>query len=190
MHATDDLVVVQLHHRVPVIDDLREIGERQAPEHDPRLELPALAFGADFSDDAIQLDAVPGPLQDELRVVLLAVLIPRHLCARRSVVTFSARRSMRCRSVDVCACGMTNVDKGSMALVESRVVRGQDFNRRRIVHINGSSIDVGDRQRRPLAGLGDRLFADMRRRNGRLQRGRLDSIPVIGDAGIRASRPG
>jgi hypothetical protein len=55
------------------------------------------------------------------------------------------------------------------------------LNRRRLVQVNGSSIDVWDRQRRPLPGLGDRLFADMLRGNRRLQRLRLDAIPVIGD---------
>ena len=82
MQASHDLIVVQLHHGIPPIDQLREMGERQAFEHDARRQMLAAIHGADFGNRAIELDTVMGRFEDECRMVLPAVLLPRDLCLR------------------------------------------------------------------------------------------------------------
>ena len=115
VEAADDLVVVQLHHRIPVIHHLRELREREAPEIDPGRQVLAAIRSADLGDDALERGAVVGPLADQHRAVRLAVLFPGDFRAFASS-DCSASCSSRCDSADFSASDMATVAGTSPSL--------------------------------------------------------------------------
>jgi hypothetical protein len=81
--AADDLVVVQLHHRIPAIHHLRELRERQAVEVDQRRQQLSMIGGAHLRSHSLQRRALVRTFAHQQRAVLLAVLLPGDFGARR-----------------------------------------------------------------------------------------------------------
>jgi hypothetical protein len=186
VHAADDLVVVQLHRGVPAIDELRIMGKGQTLEHDPGPELPALVFGADLRDDAIRLDAVRGRLQDQLGVVLHAILLPRASCARRLHQRFSQpldslqeRRRLGLRH-----------EIGRRGFNAAVLARSLDIRRRRVFRVVTRTVELGGREHRRLDVPEVRLVGGHRPRYCQVPQDRLDPFSRSGSHGIHVHDPG
>ena len=175
--AADDLVVVDLHHRIPAIHHLRELREREAVEVDQRRELPAVIRGADLRDDAFQRGALVGALAHQHRTVLLAILLPGD---------FRARRLERlCREPFELLAECRSLGRRHRQRRRNLVDRNRDRTGR-------LGVRLFDRRR--LRGLGQQRFAGRRRelcqrvvdlvfaqlvRRDRLERRQVGAVPLI-----------